>query len=80
MNPVQPICTTEWLAAVAAARGRTTLPTGWLYAVRSTGVVCRPGCRSRRPRAANVVLPLTLSAARAQGFRPRKRCRPEVLP
>ncbi|MBZ5594433.1 MAG: bifunctional DNA-binding transcriptional regulator/O6-methylguanine-DNA methyltransferase Ada [Acidobacteriia bacterium] len=49
----------------------------FVYAVRSTGVYCRPGCPSRRPRRDNVLFfPLPDAAERA-GFRPCRRCRPE---
>lgn len=48
----------------------------FVYAVRTTGVYCRPGCASRMPRRANVVFFDTPAAAEAAGFRPCKRCRP----
>jgi AraC family transcriptional regulator of adaptative response/methylated-DNA-[protein]-cysteine methyltransferase len=77
MNPPQTPCTETWLRQLAGEHSVGALPEGWLYGVRSTGIVCRPGCPSRRPRAANVVLPLTLAEARARGFRPCRRCRPD---
>ena len=48
-----------------------------LYAVRTTGVVCRVGCASRTPRPENVVWFDHLDDALAAGFRPCKRCRPD---
>lgn len=49
----------------------------FVYAVRSTGIYCRPSCSSRRPRREQVVFfPLPAAAERA-GFRPCRRCRPE---
>jgi AraC family transcriptional regulator, regulatory protein of adaptative response / methylated-DNA-[protein]-cysteine methyltransferase len=48
----------------------------FFYAVRTTGVYCRPGCASRRPLRANTVFFETTAAAEADGFRPCKRCRP----
>jgi AraC family transcriptional regulator of adaptative response/methylated-DNA-[protein]-cysteine methyltransferase len=48
----------------------------FLYAVRSTGVYCRPTCSSRRPKRENVVFFANFSAAEAAGFRPCKRCSP----
>ena len=48
----------------------------FVYAVRSTGVYCRPTCGSRRPRRENVSFHPTPEAAAAAGFRPCKRCRP----
>jgi AraC family transcriptional regulator of adaptative response/methylated-DNA-[protein]-cysteine methyltransferase len=49
----------------------------FFYAVTTTGVFCRPGCASRRPLRANVRFFDSAEAARAAGFRPCKRCRPE---
>ena len=48
----------------------------FVYAVRTTGVYCRPGCASRMPRRENVAFYATPEAAEAAGFRPCKRCRP----
>ena len=48
----------------------------FVYAVRTTGVYCRPGCKSRLPRRENVAFYATPAAAEAAGFRPCKRCRP----
>ena len=48
----------------------------FVYAVRTTGVYCRPGCASRLPRRDNVAFYADPAAAEAAGFRPCKRCRP----
>ena len=48
----------------------------FFYAVRTSGVYCRPGCPSRLPRRENVSFYETTAAAEAAGFRPCKRCRP----
>jgi AraC family transcriptional regulator, regulatory protein of adaptative response / methylated-DNA-[protein]-cysteine methyltransferase len=50
----------------------------FLYAVRSTGVYCRPSCPSRRPRPENVVFFRTREAAEQAGFRACKRCKPDA--
>ena len=47
------------------------------YSVATTGVYCRPSCPSRLANRANVALHDSLEAARATGFRPCRRCRPE---
>jgi len=52
----------------------------FVYAVRTTGVYCRPGCASRRPRLENVAFYETNAEAEAAGFRPCKRCRPTEAP
>ena len=49
----------------------------FFYAVRTTGVYCRPSCAARRARRENVrFYPTSDEAARA-GFRPCRRCRPD---
>jgi len=49
----------------------------FVYAVRSTGIYCRPSCPSRRPRRAQVVFYLVPETAERAGFRPCRRCHPE---
>lgn len=45
--------------------------------VVTTGVYCRPTCPARHARPENIRLHETLAEARATGFRPCGRCRPE---
>jgi AraC family transcriptional regulator of adaptative response/methylated-DNA-[protein]-cysteine methyltransferase len=49
----------------------------FVYAVRTTGVYCRPGCASRLPRRENVEFFATPAEAAGAGYRPCRRCRPE---
>ena len=49
----------------------------FFYAVRTTGIYCRPSCAARRPLRANISFHASTAAARAAGFRPCKRCRPD---
>jgi len=49
----------------------------FVYAVRSTGIFCRPSCPSRTPRPENVAFFQTGTAARAAGYRACLRCRPD---
>lgn len=49
----------------------------FVYAVRSTGIYCRPSCPSRRPARRFVEFYAVPQAAEAKGFRACKRCRPE---
>ena len=51
----------------------------FIVAVRTTGIACRPTCPSRPARPENLEFFPTLDAARAAGFRPCLRCRPERL-
>lgn len=52
----------------------------FVYAVRSTGIYCRPSCPSRRPRRAMVEFFPIPEAAEAAGFRACRRCRPTQVP
>ncbi|HUX04032.1 MAG TPA: bifunctional DNA-binding transcriptional regulator/O6-methylguanine-DNA methyltransferase Ada [Acidimicrobiales bacterium] len=48
-----------------------------VYAVRTTGVSCRPGCSSRTPLRRNVEFFATFEEAAASGYRACRRCRPD---
>jgi AraC family transcriptional regulator, regulatory protein of adaptative response / methylated-DNA-[protein]-cysteine methyltransferase len=52
----------------------------FVYAVRSTGIYCRPSCPSRKPRREQVVIFSLPEAAEQEGFRECRRCRPRTLP
>ena len=49
----------------------------FVFAVLTTGVCCRPSCRSRRALRENVRFYPDVDTAQAAGFRPCKRCQPE---
>ena len=63
----------RWLAVVDRDRRADG---HFVYAVRTTGVYCRPSCTSRRARREHVRFYLTGADAQLAGFRPCKRCRP----
>lgn len=48
----------------------------FVYAVRTTGVYCRPSCAARRARRENVAFHDSPAEAERAGFRPCQRCRP----
>ncbi len=50
----------------------------FVAAVRTTGVFCRPSCTCRRPLRRNVRFFASAEQAAGAGFRPCKRCRPEL--
>lgn len=53
----------------------------FVYAVRTTGVYCRPSCPSRRPLRSSVEFFATSELAERAGYRACKRCAPgETLP
>jgi AraC family transcriptional regulator of adaptative response/methylated-DNA-[protein]-cysteine methyltransferase len=79
----------ELTARAAAPIGRLTSPDArwsavlrrdaaacgaFVYAVKTTGVVCRPACASRTPRRENVAFYDTVADAERAGFRPCRRC------
>jgi AraC family transcriptional regulator of adaptative response/methylated-DNA-[protein]-cysteine methyltransferase len=49
----------------------------FFYAVKSTGIFCKPSCPSRRPTRKQVQFFPTTAAAEAAGYRACKRCEPE---
>jgi AraC family transcriptional regulator of adaptative response/methylated-DNA-[protein]-cysteine methyltransferase len=64
----------RWAAVLARdpkADGR------FYFAVKTTGIYCRPSCTSRQPRPENVVFFDQPAAAERAGFRACKRCRPD---
>ncbi|CAH0015019.1 unnamed protein product [Clonostachys rhizophaga] len=50
----------------------------FVYGVRSTKIYCRPICKARLARRANVTFYQTSRQAQDAGFRACKRCKPEV--
>ncbi|PGS56296.1 bifunctional transcriptional activator/DNA repair enzyme AdaA [Bacillus sp. AFS041924] len=51
----------------------------FIYAVQSTGICCKPSCKSRTPLKENVSFYSSFSLAIDDGYRPCKRCRPDLL-
>ena len=64
----------EFWDAVMARDAR--FHSAFVYAVRSTGVYCRPTCPSRRPKREQVTFFALPEQAEKAGFRPCRRCRP----
>ena len=63
----------KWTRVLA----RSTSADGhFVYAVKSTGVFCRPSCPSRRPRRENVVFFDSPALAQEAGYRACRRCVP----
>jgi AraC family transcriptional regulator of adaptative response / methylphosphotriester-DNA alkyltransferase methyltransferase len=54
----------------------------FFYAVKTTGIFCRPSCKSKAPNRENACVFQNAEQALAAGFRPCKRCKPtgERLP
>ncbi len=62
-----------WRAVLARD---ASLDGAFVYAVRSTGIYCRPSCPSRRPRRGQALFFPVPEAAERHGFRPCRRCKP----
>lgn len=60
-----------------ALKARDSRAEGWfVYAVKSTGVVCRPTCSSRLALVKNIDIYPTAEQAVNDGYTPCKRCKP----
>jgi AraC family transcriptional regulator of adaptative response/methylated-DNA-[protein]-cysteine methyltransferase len=65
-----------WQAVLSHDRSRDGQ---FVYAVRSTGIYCRPSCPSRRPRQEQVSFFAAPAEAEQAGFRACRRCQPDKL-
>jgi AraC family transcriptional regulator, regulatory protein of adaptative response / methylated-DNA-[protein]-cysteine methyltransferase len=74
LPPVPAIARKRCLAAVAMHDAR--MDGAFVYAVRSTGIYCRPSCPSRRPNKKQILLFVRPEAAEQAGFRACRRCQP----
>ena len=52
----------------------------FVYAVKTTGIYCRPSCGARRPKRKNVTFFDSPAAAERAGYRACKRCKPAEAP
>jgi AraC family transcriptional regulator of adaptative response/methylated-DNA-[protein]-cysteine methyltransferase len=62
-----------WQAVEKRDRGQDG---AFVFAVKTTGVFCRPSCAARLPLRKNVAFYASNDEAAAAGFRPCKRCKP----
>ena len=51
----------------------------FFYAVKTTGIFCRPSCKSKLPKRENICYFKSAKEAEKLGFRPCKRCRSDLL-
>ncbi|OCT11494.1 AraC family transcriptional regulator [Paenibacillus pectinilyticus] len=65
-----------WQAIVA---NDATYDGTFYYAVATTGIFCRPSCKSRVPKREHVRIFRNRQAAMSENFRPCKRCRPDGI-
>ncbi len=62
----------------AVARRDRSADGRFVFAVRTTGIYCRPSCPARPALRRNVVFFPDAAAAASAGFRPCRRCRPDA--
>src|SRR5688500_14744361 len=66
----------DWQWRAVATKNRD-LDGVFYFGVRTTGIFCRPSCRSRQPKRENVSFYSTADDARRAGFRAWMRCKPQ---
>lgn len=76
MPDPRPLTEAEMWQAVTT--NNATFDGAFVYAVTTTGVYCRPSCKSRDPKPENVAYFPSPTAAQAAGFRACKRCTPDT--
>jgi Adenosine deaminase len=63
----------KWLAVLS---NDSSYDGQWYYGVKTTGIFCRPSCKSKPPNRSHVRIFHTASDALSEQFRPCKRCKP----
>ncbi len=63
----------------AVIRNDEYYDTLFLYAVKTTGIYCRPSCKSKAPKEENTEFFKTPDDAEKAGYRPCKRCKSNLL-
>lgn len=66
---------TMWKATVSCDSAYDGI---FFYAVKTTGIFCRPSCKSKVPNGDNVSFFAHAAEAKKAGYRPCKRCRPDL--
>ena len=74
-NATDPIDQQKWDAIL---QGDESQDGRFFYGVRTTGVYCRPSCKSKLPLRKNVDFFDSAVEAEENGFRPCKRCKPDL--
>ncbi|WP_110932773.1 bifunctional transcriptional activator/DNA repair enzyme AdaA [Paenibacillus bouchesdurhonensis] len=69
----QPLSDEKWQAII---QNDASCDDKFIYAVESTGIFCRPSCKSRVPKREHVRIFDNTQQALAASFRPCKRCKP----
>jgi AraC family transcriptional regulator, regulatory protein of adaptative response / methylated-DNA-[protein]-cysteine methyltransferase len=75
-NPLREDFSTDEARWEAVLKHNQSADGQFVFAVRTTGIYCRPGCASRIPKRENALFFNTARAAEQAGFRACKRCQP----
>lgn len=76
MNSIENITfETMWEAVISSNNRFDEI---FYYAVKTTGIYCKPSCKSKIPLQQNVLFFYTKNDALEKGYRPCKRCRPDL--
>ncbi|WP_055108055.1 bifunctional transcriptional activator/DNA repair enzyme AdaA [Paenibacillus ihumii] len=73
VKPEWPMTDEIWHAII---RNDASYDDQFIYAVQSTGIFCRPSCKSRAPKKEHIRIFGSPAEAIAANFRPCKRCKP----
>lgn len=73
MDQKIPLSEEQWKAVISNDK---SYDGQFLYAVKTTGIFCRPSCKSKPPNKVNIRIFQTADQALAEHFRPCKRCKP----
>ncbi|MCR8644628.1 bifunctional transcriptional activator/DNA repair enzyme AdaA [Paenibacillus sp. N1-5-1-14] len=78
-KPEHDLSDEKWQAILS---NDSTYDRTFIYAVKTTGIFCKPSCKSKAPLKSNVRIFNNYLEALRDGFRPCKRCKPtgEKLP
>lgn len=71
--PPEPVTDEQWQAII---NNEASYDGQFYYAVKTTGIFCRPSCKSKPPKRENIGYYQTIDQALAAKFRPCKRCKP----
>src|SRR5258707_9665104 len=77
MRALASLTRNQYLAAIASHDAE--MDGAFVYAVRSTGIYCRPSCPSRRPRENHILFFSKPDEAEQAGFRACRRCHPKEI-
>jgi AraC family transcriptional regulator of adaptative response / methylphosphotriester-DNA alkyltransferase methyltransferase len=70
---VETVAEEQWQAIIT---NDASYDSQFFYAVKTTGIFCRPSCKSRPPKRENIGLFITSEQALEASYRPCKRCKP----